>query len=57
MRTNGWNEVSSMLHKKGLCYMDLKKGENISIQNEGMVKLSRGTIEITDRKKLEELSE
>ena len=26
-------------------------------QNEGMVKLSRGTIEITDQKKLEELSE
>jgi len=27
------------------------------VQNEGMVKLSRGTIEITDQKKLEELSE
>ena len=26
-------------------------------QNEGMVKLSRGTIVITDQKKLEELSE
>ncbi|MBQ8537883.1 MAG: winged helix-turn-helix domain-containing protein, partial [Clostridia bacterium] len=26
-------------------------------QNEGMVKLSRGTIEITDQKKLEQLSE